>query len=180
MTTRPWIQLRDLRRAQVLLILPCNAAACVGNYFRAEERGLRIRLRRDGGQDGAANLHGQVQSILCGIAGWPELEVVAHLDSERGELGHIHLAEIQTRIDRTAQAGEFLKIVRVRERLRLSAIEDSPFSEDGGDKGVGHAGPFGDLGGRVHHHVFGREKTQEGAEVWDRSAVPRESRILDN
>ena len=33
---RPWIQLRDLRNARVLLILPCNAAACVGNYFRAE------------------------------------------------------------------------------------------------------------------------------------------------
>jgi hypothetical protein len=33
---RAWVQLRDLRRARVLLILPCNAAACVGNYFRAE------------------------------------------------------------------------------------------------------------------------------------------------
>lgn len=32
----PWVQLRDLCRARVLLILPCNAAACVGNYFRAE------------------------------------------------------------------------------------------------------------------------------------------------
>jgi hypothetical protein len=31
-----WIELHDLRKAQVLLILPCNAAACVGNYFRAE------------------------------------------------------------------------------------------------------------------------------------------------
>ena len=31
-----WIQLRDLNNARVLLILPCNAAACVGNYFRAE------------------------------------------------------------------------------------------------------------------------------------------------
>lgn len=34
--THPWVQLRDLHRARVLLILPCNAAACVGNYFRAE------------------------------------------------------------------------------------------------------------------------------------------------
>ena len=33
---RPWVQLRSLRKAQVLLILPCNAAACTGNYFRAE------------------------------------------------------------------------------------------------------------------------------------------------
>jgi hypothetical protein len=33
---RPWIQLRDLRDARVLLLLPCNAAACLGNYFRAE------------------------------------------------------------------------------------------------------------------------------------------------
>ena len=33
---RPWTQLHDLGRAHVLLILPCNAAACVGNYFRAE------------------------------------------------------------------------------------------------------------------------------------------------
>ena len=32
----PWIQLRDIRNTRVLLILPCNAAACVGNYFRAE------------------------------------------------------------------------------------------------------------------------------------------------
>jgi len=32
----PWVQLTDLRRAEALLILPCNAAACVGNYFRAE------------------------------------------------------------------------------------------------------------------------------------------------
>jgi hypothetical protein len=33
---QPWVQLRTLDRAEVLLILPCNAAACVGNYFRAE------------------------------------------------------------------------------------------------------------------------------------------------
>lgn len=33
---RPWVQLRSLRKAQVLLILSCNAAACIGNYFRAE------------------------------------------------------------------------------------------------------------------------------------------------
>jgi hypothetical protein len=32
----PWVQLKDLKRAEALLILPCNAAACVGNYFRAE------------------------------------------------------------------------------------------------------------------------------------------------
>src|SRR3989338_4033392 len=31
-----WIRLRNLRKARVLLILPCNAAACIGNYFRAE------------------------------------------------------------------------------------------------------------------------------------------------
>ncbi|MBM3254326.1 MAG: hypothetical protein FJZ16_08745, partial [Candidatus Omnitrophica bacterium] len=33
---RSWIQLRNLKNAQTLLILPCNAAACIGNYFRAE------------------------------------------------------------------------------------------------------------------------------------------------
>jgi len=33
---RSWVQLRSLRKARVLLILPCNAAACIGNYFRAE------------------------------------------------------------------------------------------------------------------------------------------------
>ena len=32
----PWVQLRSLRKARILLILPCNAAACIGNYFRAE------------------------------------------------------------------------------------------------------------------------------------------------
>lgn len=31
-----WIQLRDLKNARILLILPCNAAACIGNYFHAE------------------------------------------------------------------------------------------------------------------------------------------------
>lgn len=31
-----WVQLHSLARARVLLILPCNGAACVGNYFRAE------------------------------------------------------------------------------------------------------------------------------------------------
>ena len=31
-----WIQLRDLKNARTLLILPCNAAACIGNYFHAE------------------------------------------------------------------------------------------------------------------------------------------------
>ncbi|TRZ48779.1 hypothetical protein D4Q80_03285 [bacterium] len=30
------MQLRDLKSAHILLILPCNAAACIGNYFRAE------------------------------------------------------------------------------------------------------------------------------------------------
>lgn len=34
--SQSWIQLRDFRNARVLFILPCNAAACVGNYFRAE------------------------------------------------------------------------------------------------------------------------------------------------
>ncbi len=33
---RSWIQMRDLKKARILLILPCNAAACIGNYFRAE------------------------------------------------------------------------------------------------------------------------------------------------
>lgn len=33
---RSWVQLRTLDRAQVLRLLPCNGAACVGNYFRAE------------------------------------------------------------------------------------------------------------------------------------------------
>lgn len=33
---RSWIQIRDLKKARILLILPCNAAACIGNYFRAE------------------------------------------------------------------------------------------------------------------------------------------------
>jgi len=36
MIKRPWNQLRDLRNARAMLILPCNAAACVGNYFHAE------------------------------------------------------------------------------------------------------------------------------------------------
>ncbi|MCA9407186.1 MAG: hypothetical protein KC733_00720 [Candidatus Omnitrophica bacterium] len=31
-----WIQLRDFKKAKTLLILPCNAAACIGNYFKAE------------------------------------------------------------------------------------------------------------------------------------------------
>ncbi len=31
-----WEQPNSLARARALLILPCNAAACVGNYFRAE------------------------------------------------------------------------------------------------------------------------------------------------
>lgn len=30
------MQLRDLKGARILLILSCNAAACIGNYFRAE------------------------------------------------------------------------------------------------------------------------------------------------
>jgi len=28
--------MRNLKNARILLILPCNAAACIGNYFRAE------------------------------------------------------------------------------------------------------------------------------------------------
>ena len=32
----PWIQLHDFKKAKTLLILPCNAAACIGNYFKAE------------------------------------------------------------------------------------------------------------------------------------------------
>lgn len=35
-TKRSWIQLQSLKNARILLILPCNAAACIGNYFRAE------------------------------------------------------------------------------------------------------------------------------------------------
>ena len=30
------MQLNDLKSARILLILPCNAAACIGDYFRAE------------------------------------------------------------------------------------------------------------------------------------------------
>ena len=58
---RPWIQLCNLRRAQILLILPCNAAACIGNYFRAEvytkkgwntwrEADMRLRDLREKGK----------------------------------------------------------------------------------------------------------------------------------
>jgi hypothetical protein len=58
---RPWIELRDLHKARVLLLLPCNAAACVGNYFRAEvyresgwntwrEADARLRDLRDAGR----------------------------------------------------------------------------------------------------------------------------------
>jgi len=36
MTSRSWVQLRDYRAARTMLLLPCNAAACVGNYFSAE------------------------------------------------------------------------------------------------------------------------------------------------
>lgn len=36
MTGKSWIQLRDYRAARTMFILPCNAAACVGNYFHAE------------------------------------------------------------------------------------------------------------------------------------------------
>lgn len=35
-SAHPWVQVHSLSRARVLLILPCNAAACVGNYFRAD------------------------------------------------------------------------------------------------------------------------------------------------
>ncbi len=58
---RSWIQLRILKNAQTLLILPCNAAACVGNYFRAEtyskngwntwrEADMRLRDLREKGR----------------------------------------------------------------------------------------------------------------------------------
>jgi len=33
---KSWVQLKDFSKAKILLILPCNAAACIGNYFRAE------------------------------------------------------------------------------------------------------------------------------------------------
>ncbi len=45
MTLKPerhvWVQLRELERAKALLILPCNAAACVGKHpgaLRDQER----------------------------------------------------------------------------------------------------------------------------------------------
>ena len=31
-----WVQVHDFRDARALFLLPCNAAACVGDYFRAE------------------------------------------------------------------------------------------------------------------------------------------------
>jgi len=33
---KSWIQIKDISEANTLLILPCNAAACIGNYFNAE------------------------------------------------------------------------------------------------------------------------------------------------
>lgn len=33
---RSWVQLKNFRNARVMLILPCNAAAYIGNYFQAE------------------------------------------------------------------------------------------------------------------------------------------------
>jgi hypothetical protein len=64
--------------------------------------------------------------------------------------------------------------------LILSAIEDSPVSEGGGDEYVGHAGPFGDLRRGVHDHVFGREEAKEGAEISDRSPVAWKGGFLDD
>lgn len=36
-----WVQLKDFSKAKALLILPCNAAACMGNYFKAESYSKR-------------------------------------------------------------------------------------------------------------------------------------------
>jgi len=63
------VQLHDFRAAQAMFLLPCNAAACVGNYFRAEvyskrgwntwrEAEARLRMKRVR----------QVDEAGCGIA----------------------------------------------------------------------------------------------------------------
>jgi hypothetical protein len=47
-----WVQLHDSRAAQAMFLLPCNAAACVGNYFRAEvysKRGWNTWREADAG-----------------------------------------------------------------------------------------------------------------------------------
>jgi len=33
---KTWIQISDFKKAKTLIVLPCNAAACIGNYFNAE------------------------------------------------------------------------------------------------------------------------------------------------
>jgi len=47
-----WVQLHDFRAAQAMFLLPCNAAACVGDYFRAEgysKRGWNTWREADAG-----------------------------------------------------------------------------------------------------------------------------------
>jgi len=47
-----WIQLQEFHEARALFLLPCNAIACVGNYFRAEvysKRGWNTWREADAG-----------------------------------------------------------------------------------------------------------------------------------
>jgi hypothetical protein len=90
-TRQPWVQLRTLERAEVLVILPCNAAACVGNYFRADvyrksgwntwrEADLRLRDLREQGRVAFAAVD---SSILETAPNDPRGAIVLETEMER-------------------------------------------------------------------------------------------------
>lgn len=65
MNEKSWVQLIDYRATRTIFILPCNAAACVGNYFRAEiysKRGWNTWREAD------ANLHDLRKKGRVGLA----------------------------------------------------------------------------------------------------------------
>jgi len=80
---RSWTQLRNFKKTKTLLILPCNAAACIGNYFKAEYYSKR---KWNTWREADYQLHDLRKKGLVGFAAVDSATLEVKSDDPRGAI----------------------------------------------------------------------------------------------
>lgn len=78
-----WIQLRDFKKAKTLLILPCNASACIGNYFKAEYYSSR---KWNTWREADSNLSDLRKKGIVGLAAVDSVTLETQPNDDRGAI----------------------------------------------------------------------------------------------
>jgi hypothetical protein len=120
-----WIQLHSFQNVKVLFLLPCNAAACTGNYFRAEvysKRGWNTWREAD------SNLQDLREKGMVGIAAVDSSTLDTDPDDIRGAIvleTEMHRASNPTGEDLGAPSWRWFRPTRSGQWKNLDALTDA-------------------------------------------------------